>query len=369
MSSYLDHAYAVILAGGSGTRLWPMSRDNKPKQFLKLGGNTTLLQQAARRIERVIPWEKIIVVTNKDYLEEVKQQLPLVRPENIVAEPTKRDTAMAMAVGSLIAKHYDPEAIVTNIASDHVLNDEAEFQRVITKALELAGPSNHLLTVGIKPTDPNVNFGYIQVNPDKVEDGRDLICTVKSFKEKPDRATAEQFLAEGDYYWNANMYTWHVQAIETAFKKYMPDMTVHLAKIETAIGTPEFQQVLNTEYESAEKISIDFAISEKADNLMLIPGDFGWDDVGLWSTVYQLGEKDTNGTVVVRDGADAEPVVAVDSHNNLISTNHRAVTLVGVDNLVVVDSDDVIMVMPRERAAEVKKLVGKLQEEGLDKYL
>lgn len=369
MSTYMDHAYAVILAGGSGTRLWPMSRDNKPKQFLKLGGELTLLQQAGRRINRIIPWERVIVVTNQEYLEEVQRQLPHVLPENIIAEPCRRDTAMAMAVGALVAKHYDPQAVVTNLASDHVLKDEAEFQRVISKALELAAPGEYLLTVGITPLDPNVNFGYIQVNQQKDVDGSDIVCTVRSFKEKPDRTTAERFLAEGNYYWNANMYTWNAQAILDAFAQHMPQMMPNLQAIEAAIGTPEFNQVLADQYETAEKISIDFAISEKAENLLLIPGDFGWDDVGLWSTVYQLGEKDESGTVVVRDGEDTAPVVSVDAHNNLVSTNGRLVALVGVDDLVVVDSDGVIMVLPRSQAADVKKVVGKLQEEGLEKYL
>jgi len=369
MSNSLEHAYAVILAGGSGTRLWPMSRDNKPKQFLKLGGDQTLLQQAATRISQLIDWNKIIVVTNEEYLEEVQRQLPQIPSVNIIAEPMKRDTALAMAVGALVAKHFDPQAVVTNIASDHVLQDEAEYKRVITRALEMAASGDSILTVGITPSEPNVNFGYIQVNSEKQQDGADLLCTVASFKEKPDRATAQSFLDAGDYYWNANMYTWNVNAIIEAFHRYMPQLTESLDKIAQAIGTENLAQVLREEYEKADKISIDVAISEKADNLLLIPGDFGWEDVGLWSTVYQLGLKDENGTVVVRKSEDTAPVVSVDAHNNLVSTNGRLVTLVGVQDLVIVDSEDVIMVMPRSMAADVKTLVGKLKEEGFEKYL
>lgn len=369
MSEVSPHAYAVILAGGSGTRLWPLSRDNTPKQFLKLGGDLTLLQSAAFRITNIIPWERVLVITNQQYQEVIKEQLPQLPVQNIVAEPAKRDTAMAMATGAAIARRLDPEAVVTNIASDHVIKDEQEYLRVISIALQIAARKENLLTVGITPTDPNVNFGYIKVDGQKEHElGREVFA-VESFKEKPNLVTAKAFLEEGNYYWNANMYSWHVDTVFAAFERYMPEFIPAVERIAAAFGSDKFHQILEKEYQSIPKIPIDIAVSEKADNLLLIPGDFGWDDVGLWSTVYDLGNKDENDTVVVRDSGDSSPVISIDSGHNLVSTNGRLVALVGVENLTVVDSDGVILIVPRQHSADVKKVVEKLKEKNLDQYL
>lgn len=368
-SQNLEHVYAVVLAGGSGTRLWPTSRDNTPKQFLKLGGSRTMMQATIDRILPLIPWERVIVVTNAAYAGEVRQQLPEIPEDNIVSEPEKRDTAFAMALGSLVAQHRDPEAVVVNIASDHVLNDINEYHAVISAAVAVASEKQYLLTVGITPIAPNVNFGYIQAGKVISErEGRSLYA-VSKFKEKPDLETAKSFLDAGNFYWNANMYTWHVDTIFAAFEKHMPEMFQSFEAISQAIGTPQFMEVLSEHYAKAQKVPIDVAISEKVNNLVVLEGDFGWDDVGLWSTVFELGEKDENGSVVVRDDQDVSPVLALDAHNNLIGTSGRLISLIGVEDMVVIDSKDVVLVVPRSRASEVKKIVETLKEQELSKYL
>lgn len=367
--SDLQHAYAVVLAGGSGTRLWPKSRDNTPKQFLKLGGDRTLMQKSVDRILEIIPLERIIVVTNARYVEAVRAQLPEVPEKNIIAEPEKRDTALAMAVGAVIAQKRDPEAVVVNISSDHVLQDEAGYRKVITAAVELASQKKHLLTVGITPTEPNVNFGYIKAGGELTQVQGETVREVLSFKEKPDLETAKQFLAEGNYFWNANMYTWHVEAVLDAFARYQPKMYGQLQQISAVVDTPEFEAVLAEQYSQADKVAIDVAISEKADNLVLMQGSFGWDDIGLWSTVYQLGQKDENQSVIVRDATDTSTVVSMDSKNNLIAPNNKLVALVGLSDYVVIDSDDVLLILPRDRAADVKKIVQQLESDKLTQYL
>ncbi|MDQ5951784.1 MAG: mannose-phosphate guanylyltransferase, partial [Patescibacteria group bacterium] len=222
--SYLDHTFALVLAGGGGTRLWPKSRNKTPKQFLKLVGRDTMMQMSADRINRLIPWERIIVITNKLYKDEICKQLPLLPPENVIAEPDKRDTALAMLVGALYAKSKDPEAVVINCASDHVVTDEEEFVKVMKAASQTAADNSYLVSVGIMPTRPATGFGYIE-SGDELQTVQDMpLFKVDSFREKPDEATAKSFIETGKYYWNANMYVWAAKTLQDAFRKYMPSL-------------------------------------------------------------------------------------------------------------------------------------------------
>lgn len=366
--SALDHTYAVILAGGGGTRLWPKSRKQTPKQFLKLTGKETMMQVAANRLAKLIPWDRFIVVTNAMYEEEVKKQLPEVPVENIICEPQKKDTALAMLAGSLLAQNLDPEAIVVNAASDHTLTDEAEYVRVMKAAVNVAEAGDKLITVGITPTYPSTGFGYIKIGQDLKKLDRGLtLFKVDSFTEKPNKANAQAFISTGKYFWNANMYVWSVGAISEAFAQHAPE-TAKLVKPLHGLTGKEFHQALPKIYDKAESISIDYAISEKADNLVLIPGDFGWNDVGNWKIVYELGTKDLSGNVIISDNGDAHSL-SIRAQNNLLHTNGRLIALIGLDDLVVVDTDEILMIAPKENAQDVKKLVERLKEEGKEEYL
>ncbi len=366
--SALDHTYAVILAGGGGTRLWPKSRKKNPKQFLKLVGKQTMMQVAANRIAKFVPWDRFIVVTNKLYEEEVKAQLPEVPVDNIIAEPEKRDTALAMLVGSLYAKSKDPEAIIVNAASDHTLTNEKEYIHVMKAAINTAAKHEHLVTVGITPTFPSTGFGYIKIGDDlkKLSGGLSLF-KVDSFTEKPKKATARAFISTGKYFWNANMYVWSAKAITAAFDQHMPKM-YQLTKELAEKTAKEFHKSLPRVYKEAESISIDYAISEKAENLVLIPGDFGWNDVGNWRVVYDLGTKDLAGNVVMSEDNKAHSL-SIQAHNNLLHTNNRLIAVMGIDDLVIVDTDEILMIAPKEKVQEVKELVNRLKEEGKEEYL
>lgn len=362
-----SHVYAVILAGGGGTRLWPKSRNKSPKQFLKLLSDKTMMRQTVERLLPLVPWERMIVVTNEQYRDEVRQQLPEVPALNIIAEPKKRDTALAMLTGALLAKLLDPEAIVLNAASDHIVFDQKEFIRVMEAAATVATRSENLITVGITPTFPSSGFGYIKIGEDLEKVMGNLpVFKVQSFTEKPNVATARAFIATGKYFWNANMYVWSAAALEKAFQEHMTSM-YQLTRELSECTPEEFHKKLPHIYNSADAISIDYAISEKANNLVLIPGDFGWNDVGDWKVVYDLSKKDTNGNVVM--GGSGKEGLILDSHNNLIHTNGRLVALYGLEDLIVIDTDEILMVIPKSQSQDVKKLVEGLKEQNNEEYL
>lgn len=364
----LSHVYAVILAGGGGTRLWPTSRDETPKQFLQLTENRTMMQIAAHRAHLLVDWDKVIVVTNARYLKEIKQQLPEVPAHNIIAEPERRDTAMAMLAGSLLAKSYDPEAVIFNLASDHVVVDETEFVKVMKTALEVAAKKENLVTVGITAVSPSNAFGYIKISELLATKSSGLpVYQVANFTEKPSTQVAKEFIATGKYYWNANMYVWSAEALVEAFRKYRPDILTPAEKL-AFMKPAAFHQALGKVYSQVDKISIDYAISEKADNLVLIPGNFGWDDVGDWTVMHNLSHKDQHGNAVIKTDNSVEPVV-IDSKNNLIYSGNRLIAVAGVDDLVIVDSKDITLIVPRSKSQDVKKIVEKLKEEKQEQYL
>jgi mannose-1-phosphate guanylyltransferase len=363
-----SHVFGVILAGGGGTRLWPKSRNLTPKQFLRLTGKDTMMQVAATNLTKLIPWERIIVVTNKLYVKEIRDQLPQVPTENVIAEPEKRDTALAMLTAGLYAMSIDPEAIVVNGASDHVVTDEKELIRVIESAVDVATNKDNLVAVGITPTRPETGFGYIKIGEHLRKTKAGLpVFHVDSFTEKPNAATARAFISTGKYFWNANMYVWSVQALQDAFKKHMPEM-YELTKELPKLSSEKFHEALPDIYKKATSISIDYAISEKADNLLLIPGDFGWNDVGDWKVVYELGQKDLAGNVTISDG-ELVKSLCINSENNLIHTDGRLIGMIGINNMIIIDTPEILLIVPKERSQDVKKLVERLKEEGKKEYL
>jgi mannose-1-phosphate guanylyltransferase len=346
--------YAVILAGGRGERFWPLSTSRIPKQLLALAGGKPLLVQAVERLRGLIPPGHIFIITNRDFVPAVRRAVRLPK-ENIVGEPVGRDTAAAIAVGAALVKARDPAAAFCVLTADHVIGDLAVFHRTLRACLTRAAQDDVLITIGIRPAHPSTGYGYIETT------GRiwrtDSVQFVKAqrFIEKPDLAKARRYCATGRFYWNSGMFVWSVRAFEAALAQHRPELAGVMARVGRAVGSRRFDRVLEREYRGIEKISIDYAVMEKAGHIVMARAEFAWDDVGSWTALDHHLPKDAAGNVVVG------PVESFDATDNVVISQGRLTALLGVHDLVVVHAGSVTMICPRDRAQDVKKLVQKLK--------
>ncbi len=355
----------VILAGGSGTRFWPLSRKKTPKQLMSVFGGTSMLQ---RTVERILPLnpERIFVVTNTLQAEETERQLASFGSDRIfvVAEPLARNTAPAIGLAATIIERQDPTAIMAVLPADHFIRDEDEFRAALLRA-EAAAADWKLVTLGIVPTGPETGYGYIEAEQGQGTDG---VLPVKRFVEKPDRVKAQEFVASGNFYWNSGMFVWRTDLILDRIRTHMPDLWAGLSVLEvpTSMGRLHSMKDQVTElYSRTEAVSIDYGVMEKAEGVVVIPSSFGWSDVGSWSAVPEIMEAGPDGNVVM----DESPVVSLDSRGCLVCGGDRLVALVGVQDLIVVDTGDALLVCPRDRAQDVKKVTAELEERGLTELL
>jgi len=354
--------YALILAGGSGTRLWPRSRKDCPKQLLNLVSERTMLQETYDRIRPLIPDDKVFVVTNEGYVRIVREQLPQIPSRNVISEPEGHNTAPCIGLGALYLKRLDPEGVMISLHADHFIKKGAEFRRALKAAAQVA-EEGHLVTLGIKPACPETGYGYIQRGTAlRVVDGHD-VYRAKRFTEKPDHATAVKFIESGDYLWNSGIFLWRISVILREIERLMPDLYGKLMEIEPALGTSEEREVLGRVWAAVEDESIDVGIMERSDNVVVIPVDIGWSDIGSWATVYDLLPADEEGNVVVGEH------LGVETTGSLIYSPKRLIATVGVKDMVIVDTDDALLVCPKDRAQEVKALVDKLREKNKFGYL
>lgn len=343
---------AVIMAGGKGERFWPESRENHPKQFLSLTGDgETMIQKTVRRISPVVQAEDIFIVTNSAYKNLVREQLPEIPPENILAEPCGRNTAPCIAfAGAVIQKKYG-NAVMLVLPSDHLIKYENIFTRTLCNAIVKATEGDNLLTIGITPTYAETGYGYINFGD---EDGN--AYKVERFVEKPDLKTAKKYLSSGKYLWNSGMFVWKVSVIMKCFENFMPEVFSGAEKIGNAYGTPDFKKVLETEYNKFPSESIDFGIMEKAENIFTIPVSFGWDDVGNWLAIERINETDDNQNYIEGD------VIAENCKRTTICGGKRLVATVGVEDIIIVDTDDALLVCSKNSTQDVKKIITKLKE-------
>lgn len=356
-----EHTYVVILCGGGGTRLWPLSRNNSPKQFIDLIGSETLFEKTLARALRLVNSNQIYIMTNRQYLEDVKKYRMDVPLENIISEPEKKNTALAMGVISGIIHARDPLAVVINLASDQLINDDETFVKSMLAAAQIAAEGTYFVTVGITPAFPHTGLGYIQ-SGHKLETVDGLpVLKVDGFREKPNLSQATQFVESGKYYWNANLYTWSTKLILEEFEKYAPHQMPHIKAIMSAVGKPNFEEVMKQEYQKAKEEQIDTAISEKTDKLAVIPGNFGWTDIGSWNVVHDEAQKDMEGNALISREAGAD-WFRIDTTNSLVSTGKKQIVTIGLDGVVIIDTPDAILIARKERAQDVKKVVEELKQ-------
>lgn len=351
------------MAGGIGSRFWPMSRTNYPKQFLDiLNVGKTLIQQTYERYSKFVPKENIYIVTSQDYVELVKKQLPHIHIENIISEPSRKNTAPCIAYIAFKLMKKDPKAVMIAAPSDNLILDTDEFIKTATKALNFVNHINAFVTIGIKPTYPNTGYGYIQ--HDTIEAAPD-IHKVKTFTEKPNEELAKAFIASGDFLWNAGIFTWKVSNIITAFEKHLPEMYEVFAAEKDKFNTPEEAEAIEHIYPQCTNISIDFGIMEKADNVYVIPASFSWSDLGTWNSAWDNMEKDYFGNAV-----SGNSVMVVDANNCMVHVpDNKLVLLQGLHDYIIVDTKDVLLICKKDQEQEIKEYVAEVKRNRGDKFL
>ena len=355
--------YVAIMAGGIGSRFWPMSRTALPKQFLDvLNTGKTLVQWTYERYAKFIPAENIFIVTSEEYVDIVKKQLPKLPVENILAEPSKKNTAPCIAYISFKLAQMNPDAKCIVAPSDHLILEEDRFQSIALQALDFVDNIKALATLGIQPTHPNTGYGYIQF--EGLEVAKD-VYKVKTFTEKPDLEIAKSFLASGDFLWNAGIFAWKISNILTAFEKYQPEMYELFDQEKPHFNTTEENAAIQRIYPQCTNISIDIAIMEKANNVYVMPASFGWSDLGTWNSAYENMEKDYLGNAVASDN-----VIVIDATKCMInSPKDKLVVVQGLDDFIVVDTKDVLMICSRDKEQSIKEYVAEVKRNKGDKYI
>jgi len=341
--------YAIIMAGGVGSRFWPVSTTDFPKQFHDmLGSGETLVQKTFSRLSQLIPIENIFILTNERYNDLVLEQLPMVKQAQVLLEPAMRNTAPCILYASLKIQKLNPDAVMVVAPSDHWIEDEAEFSRNLQQCFDFCQKENALLTLGIQPTFANTGFGYIEF--DKTDTNQ--IKKVSQFREKPDYETAKSFLDSGNFLWNGGIFIWSVKTITLAFEKFQPRMNSLFELGIESYNTPLEKDFIDKKYAQAENISIDYAVMEKADNVYVLPATFDWNDLGTWGSLHEKLDKDENNNAVVN-----ATVLLENASNNIIRADGKKLVIIdGLDDYIIVDKDDILLIYPKSKEQDIKRI-------------
>ncbi|HQE93827.1 MAG TPA: mannose-1-phosphate guanylyltransferase [Anaerolineae bacterium] len=358
-----ESLYAVIMAGGGGTRLWPLSRSGHPKQTLKLFGERTMFQLSVDRLLPLLPAEHILVVTAAEQVDPLAAQCPEVPRENFIVEPLGRGTAPCIGLAAMALQQRDPDAVMAVVTADHLIRRVDTFRAALRVAQYVAA-QDYLVTLGITPTYPATGYGYIRRGALLGQVGGFDYYRVKRFTEKPDAPTATAFYKEGVYSWNSGMFIWRVARILEEIRRWMPDLSATLDELESVWGTPAYAETLGRLWPALRQETIDYGIMEKADNVVVIPVDLDWSDIGAWAAVMELHPHDDAGNVLVGD------VIHLDGVNTMVfAQGERLVVTIGVQDLIVVDTPDAVLIAQRDQAERVKEVIERLRREGRDAYL
>lgn len=351
MASY----FALIMAGGGGTRLWPLSRHSRPKQALALVGERTMFEHAVDRLAPVFQPGEVFVVTAVEQVEPLMLQAAELPGENFIVEPMGRGTAPAIGLGAIHMRRRDAHASMAVLTADHFIRDVPQFQKALTAAARVA-ESGHLVTLGITPSFPSTAYGYIRQGEQlDTVDGL-AVFRAERFTEKPSPETAYQMAASGDYSWNSGMFIWQVESIIAEFARQMPEFYAQLTEVESALSTPGYESVLQRVWSQVTPQTIDYGVMEGAEDVVVIPVDIGWSDVGNWSSMRDILPADADGNVVVGEH------LGIDTHDTIVFGGGRLVATIGLEDVIIVDTDDALLVCPREREQDVRELVQRLRE-------
>ncbi|WP_373517765.1 mannose-1-phosphate guanylyltransferase [Pricia sp.] len=359
-----NNYYAVLMAGGVGSRFWPVSTSSYPKQFHDmLGTGDTLIQKTFKRLTTFVPTENILILTNERYNDLVLEQLPKVRQEQVVLEPAMRNTAPCILYAALKIQKMDPDAVMIVAPSDHWIENEEAFAKDVTACFEKCETEEILCTLGIKPSFPNTGFGYIEYEKDGGPK-RSGLKKVHQFREKPDYGTAKEFLAQGNFLWNAGIFMWGVNTIVNAFKKYQPEQYALFESGISSYNTSKESTFIQEHYPLAENISIDYAILENSKSIYVLPATFDWNDLGTWGSLYDKLDKDESNHAIVN-----AKVISEDAFGNMIrSPKDKIVVIDGLKDYIIVDNDDVLLIYPKSKEQDIKKVLNRVKDAFGDSY-
>lgn len=356
--------YAVLMAGGVGTRFWPRSRSKNPKQVLSIVDHETMIQATYKRIRELVDDSNILVVTNFDQKDIIRENLPNLREKNFILEPFGRNTAPCIGLAAIHIMAKDPDSIMFVLPADHMIQDTSKFLEIAKIAIKFAVENDGLLTLGIKTTYPATGYGYIQRGEEVAVVKGNPISKVKTFAEKPNYDTARRFLKSGDFFWNSGMFIWKTSTILKEMSEKLPQIHHGLMEIKKSIGTSSYTQRVDEIYRRIRGISIDYGVMQTSERVFVIPTDIGWNDVGSWETVYEISEKDKN-----KIAGDYEDLINVDSSECYVHSPDKVVALVGLKNVLVVDTGDALLICKKSHAEKVKDVVDYLHKKGLNELL